>query len=136
VPSLETLRTNELPDRSARHPGLIDTGANRSSITPELLGFLGLEEDGGSRRVKRPSDREWRQEPTYAVQMVFGGAFGIQISVTADLVPPQEQRYRALLGCDVLALCRLTYEGPHTMFPGGDAGGYTLLIPDFRPGRT
>lgn len=136
VPDLETLHNNELPDGSARHPGLIDTGANRSSITPELLGFLGLQEDGGHRRVKRPSDPEWRQEPTYAVKMVFGGAFEIGISVTADLMPPQGQRYRALLGCDVLAACRLTYEGPHTVFPGGDAGGYTLHVPDFRPGRT
>lgn len=31
VPDLETLHNNELPDRSERHPGLIDTGANRSS---------------------------------------------------------------------------------------------------------
>ena len=57
------------------------------------------------------------KSPQYAVQMVFGGAFGIGISVTADLVPPQGQKYRALLGCDVLVVCRLTYEGPRYGFP-------------------
>jgi hypothetical protein len=110
-------------DRSARRPGLIDTGANRSSITPELLGFLGLQEDGGHRWVKGPSDPECRQEPTYAVKMVFGGAFETGNSVTADLVPPQGQKYKALLGCDVLAACRLTYEGPHSRFPAGTPAG-------------
>jgi len=136
VPNLETLRNHELPDRSALHPGLIDTGANGSSITPELLGFLGLQGDGGHRRVKRPGDPEWTQEPTYAVQLVFGGAFEIRISVTADLWPPQGQKYRALLGSDALGMCRLTYEGRHSVFAGGEAGGYTLQVPDFRPGRT
>jgi hypothetical protein len=133
---LETLRRQDLPDRSERHPGLIDTGANRSSITPDLAGSLGLQEDGGYRLVKAPSDREWKREPTFAVQLVFGGACSIRISVTADLLPPQGQEYKALIGCDALAMFRLTYEGHRSGFPEGDAGGYTLHVPDLRPRRT
>jgi hypothetical protein len=133
---LETLRRQDLPDRSERHPGLIDTGANRSSITPDLAGSLGLQEDGDYRLVKAPSGREWKREPTFAVQLVFGGVCSIRISVTTDLWPPQGQVYKALIGCDALAMFRLTYEGLHSGFPGGDAGGYTLHVPDLRPRGT
>jgi hypothetical protein len=66
------------------------------------------------------------------VQLVLGGAFYIGISVTANLFPPEGQRYKVLVGCDVLRLCRFTYEGPESVLSGGDAAGYTLNVPDCR----
>ena len=131
---LEALRRQDLPDDSARYPGVIDTGATVSSITPDLLGFLGLHKVG-RRKVAVPTDPEGRWEPTYAVQLVLGGAFYIEISVTANLFPPEGQRYKVLIGCDVLRMCRLTYEGPEYVLPGRGAGGYTLYVPDSRRWR-
>jgi hypothetical protein len=128
---LEALRRQDLPDGSARHPGVVDTGATASSITPDLLGFLGLQRDG-RRKVAVPTDPEGKWEPTYAVQLVLGGAFYIGIPVTANLFPPEGQRYKVLIGCDVLHMCRLTYEGPGYVLSGEDAGGYTLHVPDSR----
>ena len=38
-----------------------------------------------------------------------------------------------LIGCDVLRMCRFTYEGPpEYALSGEDAGGYTLYVPDSR----
>jgi hypothetical protein len=128
---LEALRRQELPDGSAKHPGVIDTGATVSSITPDLLGFLGLQRDG-RRKVAVPTDPEGKWEPTYAVQLVLGGAFYIGISVTANLFPPDGQTYKVLIGCDVLRMCRLTYEGPEYVLSGEGAGRYTLRVPDCR----
>jgi hypothetical protein len=56
---LEALRRQDLPDGSARHPGVIDTGATVSSITPDLLGFLCLQRVG-RRKVAVPTDPEGR----------------------------------------------------------------------------
>lgn len=128
---LEALRRQDLPDGSEKLLGVIDTGANVSSITPDLLGSLGLQRVG-QRKVAVPNDPEGEWEPTYAVQLVLGGAFYIGISVTANLFPPQGQRYKALIGCDVLGMCRLTYTGPEYVLSGEDAGGYILQIPDSR----
>jgi len=129
---LEELRRQDLPDGSDRLPGVIDTGATVSSITPDLLGSLGLQKDGGQRKIKVPTDPEGKWEPTYAAQLVLGGAFYIIIPVTANLFPPEGQTYKMLIGCDVLRICRLTYEGPEYVPSGGDAGGYTLYVPDSR----
>ena len=79
-----------------------------------------------------PTDPEGKWEPTYAVQLVLGGAFYIGISVTANLFPPEGQTYKMLIGCDVLRMCRLTYEGPEYVLAGEDAGGYMLHVPDSR----
>jgi hypothetical protein len=129
---LETLRRQDLPDGSDRLPGVLDTGATVSSITPDLLGSLGLQEDGGQRQIKVPTDPEGKWEPTYAAQLVLGAAFYVAIPVTANLFPPEGQTYKMLIGCDVLRMCRLTYEGPEYLPPGLDAGGYTLHVPDGR----
>jgi hypothetical protein len=128
---LDALRRQDLPDGSEKRLGVIDTGANVSSITPDLLGSLGLQRDG-QRKMTVPTDPEGVWEPTYAVQLVLGGAFYIGISVTANLFPPEGQRYKMLIGCDVLRMCRFTYEGPEYVLSGEDADGYTLYVPDSR----
>jgi len=128
---LEALRRQDLPEGSEKHPGVIDTGATVSSITPDLLGSLGLQ-SVGRRKIAVPTDPEGIWEPTYAVQLVLGEAFYIGISVTANLLPPEGQRYKVLVGCDVLRICRFMYEGPDSVLSGGDAGGYTLHVPDSR----
>ena len=63
---LEALRREDLPDGSEKCLGVIDTGANVSSITPDLLGPLGLQRDG-RRKMAVPTDPEGVWETTYAV---------------------------------------------------------------------
>ncbi|MDE2848122.1 MAG: retropepsin-like aspartic protease [Gemmatimonadota bacterium] len=102
--------------------GLVDTGANRTCVTPEVVEPLNLT-PGEPVVVHTPSGST--EMPTYDIGiLIFSSPKeppfripNIQVMVSKDL---KEQNLECLIGLDILSNCLLTYDGK--------AGLYTLAF--------
>jgi hypothetical protein len=100
--------------------GLVDTGAERTAIEQSLLDWMGLPIYGLIEVTSSVLGREVREANSYRAQMAFGSpeASGrtkwcTLYAVGVDIVSPG---VKVLIGRDLLATCRFTYDGRKRRF--------------------
>ncbi len=95
---------------------LIDTGADRTAIHPNVLALIGSPPSGTS-LIRRPgSTAAVRRVNLHDVRLAFGGAAvpstkGSWVEVESVAVAPADPTVLALIGRDMLARCQFVYDG-------------------------
>ena len=100
--------------------GLIDTGASRTVIDSRVVKAMNLERHGPVPIQTPSTGGGFVVRDSYGATLVFGenGPTPLVVTVLAIEADIATHGYFALVGCDVLDRCVLTYDGP--------AGAFTL----------
>ncbi len=104
-------------------PGQLDTGADGTSVDPQLMRALGIE-SVGERDILNNASNQVTTVLIYPCRLFFpdvpGVYFDLAEGVTGGLIPQEPAPFGGnigvLIGRDVLRFCRLTVDGPRGLF--------------------
>ncbi len=101
-------------------PGLVDTGAKVTAIRRSVIAWMGIPSVGFMEATSSMLGGEVRSVPIYRVRMTFGPLANAVVpkwrtidAVGVDVVSPGAS---VLIGRDLLATCRFTYDGRKQRF--------------------